>query len=192
MIYAIVLAAGRSRRMGTQKLLLPFGESTVIGHIVDQIIASPIASLRVVTGTDGGRVTEALAGRGLTFVANPNPDGEMLSSVRCGLLALPEECEAVLVALGDQPAITPALISNMIRAFEASGRGIVVPAHGGKRGHPLLFSRRYAQEVLTHYDEIGLRGLLLAHPGDVLELDVNSAGVLMDLDFPEDYRRLRP
>ena len=96
---------------------------------------------------------------------------------------------AVLVALGDQPAITAELVNAMLRAFATSGKGIVVPMHAGERGHPLLFARRYCEEVLIDYDAVGLRGVLMAHPEDVLEFDVPSSAVLSDMDSPDDYRR---
>jgi molybdenum cofactor cytidylyltransferase len=113
----------------------------------------------------------------------------MLGSVRCGLRALPPECDAVLLALGDQPAIRSALINEMLRAFDATGKGILVPVYEGKRGHPLLFSARYRDEILRRYDDIGLRGLLQVHSDNVLELAAASATVLSGMDCPEDYRR---
>jgi len=200
MIYAIVLAAGQSRRMGAQKLLLPFGGGTVIGHIAGEILRSPVARAFVVVGADSDRVIAALenecgsrnAGRtpgALSFVTNPDRNGDMLSSVRCGLRALPSDCVAALVALGDQPSITADLVVRMIRTLQTSGCGIVVPAFSGKRGHPLLFSTQCREEVLTRYDDQGLRGLLQAHPQDVFELAAETAGVLSDMDYPEDYRR---
>ncbi|MCX5684840.1 MAG: nucleotidyltransferase family protein [Planctomycetota bacterium] len=189
MTSAIVLAAGRSRRMGVQKLLLPFGGGTVIGRIVDEILRSPVAETIVVVGRDGPRIGEALASRPLRVVTNLEPDGEMLSSVRCGLRVLAPGSEAVLVALGDQPTITAGLAGRMIDAFRRGGRGILVPVHGGKPGHPILFSTRYRDEVLTRFDDVGLCGLRQAHPEDVLELCVASDGVLKDMDYPEDYRR---
>jgi len=191
MICAIILAAGRSRRMGAQKLLLPIGGGTVIGHIVDEVLRSPVDETLVVVGPDGAKVAEALAGRRVALVTNDDADGEMLSSVRCGLRALPPGCEAVLAALGDQPGITADTISRMIVAFRTGGRGIVVPVHGGKPGHPILFSVRYREEVLTRYDNVGLRGLRQAHPEDVLELSAAGPSVLTDMDVPEDYRRER-
>ena len=189
MICAIILAAGRSRRMGVQKLLLPFAGKTVIGHIVDEVLRSPVDRTIVVVGRDADRIAEALAGRRVTLVSNPDPEGEMLSSVRCGLAALPPECEAVLVLLGDQPGIAAETIRWMIDALRTGGRGIVVPVHGGKGGHPVLFSVRYREEILTHYDDVGLRGLRQAHPEDVLELPAADPSVLSDMDLPEDYRR---
>ena len=105
MICAVVLAAGLSRRMGVQKLLLPFAGKTVIAHIVDQILASNIDDIYVVVGHESERVRRELSERNVTIVSNPDYESGMLSSVRCGLAALPEECRAVLVALGDQPSI---------------------------------------------------------------------------------------
>ena len=189
MICAIILAAGRSRRMGAQKVLLPFAGRTVIGHIAGEILRSPVGQTLVVVGQDAARIAEALGGRPVTLVTNPDPGGEMLSSVRCGLRAIPQDCEAVLVALGDQPTITADLVGRMIEVYRAWGRGIVVPVYGGKSGHPVLFSARYRQEILTRYDDVGLRGLRRAHPDDVFELGEADPSVLGDMDYPEDYRR---
>lgn len=189
MISAIILAAGRSRRMGVQKLLLPFGGRTVIGHIAGEVLRSPVDRTIVVVGEDGARIAEVLGGCCLTLVANADPDADMLSSVRCGLRALPPECEAVLVALGDQPTLTADLIGRMLGAFRTAGRGIVVPVHEGRAGHPILFSARYREEILTCHDDVGLRGLRQAHPEDVFELGAASPAVLSDMDCPEDYRR---
>lgn len=195
MICAILLAAGRSERMGTQKLLLPFGpQQTVIGHIAGQLLASPVDLVFAIVGTaDAANIGRALTGasrnKRLKVVANPDPAGDMLSSVRCGLRSLPQECDAALVTLGDQPSITSALVSQMLRAFKGAGQGILVPLYGGKRGHPILFSLSYRDEVLGSHDDVGLRGLLAKHPQDVFELNVANASVLADMDYPEDYRR---
>jgi molybdenum cofactor cytidylyltransferase len=190
MIAAIVPAAGQSRRMGAQKALLPFGATTVIGHIVDRLRQGGIGDIYVVVGAHADRMAEALSGTPVHIVLNPDyRQTEMLSSIRCGLRALPEDCEAILLALGDQPAIAAKLIRAMTEAFAGSGHGIVVPVFRGRRGHPLLFARRYCEEVLSRYDEAGLRGLLAAHFEDILELCVPNAEVLSDMDHPEEYRR---
>jgi molybdenum cofactor cytidylyltransferase len=187
MICAIVLAAGRSSRMGSQKVLLPFAGQTVIGHIVYQVLAAAIDRTIVVTGPDDAAIRLALAGRRVTLVANPDSTGEMLSSVRCGLRALPPECTAAIVVLGDQPTIRTELIADLVRSFHSTRAKIVVPTCQGRRGHPLLFSADYLAEVLTQHDGVGLRGLLQAHPSDVVELEVAEAAVLTDMDSPEDY-----
>jgi molybdenum cofactor cytidylyltransferase len=189
MICAIILAAGRSRRMGTQKLLLPFGGRTVIGHIVGEVLRSPIDEVVVVVGPDSAAVADALAGMRVKIVANPDAGGEMLLSVRCGLRAMTPDCEAVLVALGDQPTITARLIGQMLEAYCEAGRSIIVPVHGGRPGHPILFSTRYRDEIMAGYDDVGLCGLRRAHASEVLELPVADSSVLSDMDYPEDYRR---
>ena len=189
MICAVVLAAGLSRRMGVQKLLLPFGGKTVIAHIVDQILASAVDEVHVVVGHEGEQIRRELSGRHVSIVSNPAYQSGMLSSVRCGLAALPQECLAVLVALGDQPSITSKLIDQMVQSFAATKKQILVPFYNGRRGHPVLFSKVYRDEILTHYDDVGMRGLLHAHPDDVFELTVSTSAVLSDMDCPEDYRR---
>jgi molybdenum cofactor cytidylyltransferase len=184
-VYAIIPAAGRSRRMGTQKLLLPFAGTTVIEHVVRQVRAAPVRGVIVVVSDGAGAVATAARRTGADVVVNPEPDSEMLDSVRCGVRALPADCDAALVATGDQPTVRPEVIREMIAA-----RGeIVVPACNGRRGHPILFTGRFFGEVLTHYDDVGLKGLLAAHPGNVREITVADDAVLEDMDDPEAYRK---
>jgi len=189
MICSIVLAAGMSRRMGVQKLLLPFAGQTVISRIVAELLGSIVNEIHVVVGHDADKITGELSGRNVSIAVNPDYEKGMLSSVRCGIRALPEQCESVLIALGDQPGITSKLVDEMAGAFAATEKGILVPLYDGKRGHPLMFSRGYCDEILKCYDDVGLRGLAPAHPEDVFELNVSSAAVLSDMDYPEDYRR---
>ncbi len=188
MVCAIILAAGKSLRMGTQKLLLPFAEQTVIAHIADQILKSPIRQVLVVTAQQSEQIAAALKGKRLSIVINPDFDGDMLSSIRCGLRAFPG-CEAILLALGDQPSINPQLIGEMIRIFETTDAQIIVPTHRGRRGHPILFSTQYCDEIQKKFDGIGLRGLLSAHPERVHELKVEDESILADMDEPKDYQR---
>lgn len=189
MICAVVLAAGLSSRMGVQKLLLPFGGKTVIAHIVDQLLASTIGEVHVVVGHQAERISGELSGRAVSIVNNPNYKSGMLSSVRCGLRNLPKQCRAVMVVLGDQPSITTELIDQMLQSFAATEKNILVPLYKGKRGHPILFSALYRNEILTQYGDVGLRGLLHGHSDDIYELAVSTASVLYDMDCPEDYRR---
>jgi len=190
-ICAIVLAAGRSRRMGVQKLLLPLAGKTVVEHIVDQVAgATSVSHIVVVTGADGKEVAAALNGRRVVVVRNPEPESEMLASVRCGLAALPEECGAILIVLGDQPAIQSEWIEKLGSVFgENGGEKIVVPVHGGHRGHPMIIPARFARELRTQYEESGVRGLLDAHGEDVVRVEWGDGDVLADMDLPSDYRR---
>jgi len=189
MICAIVLAAGESRRMGCQKLLLPFGSKTVIGHVVHELLRSDLDAVYVVVGHEGNRISEELFRNLVTVVTNPDYKLGMLSSVRCGLQAVSQHCDKVLVALGDQPAITSELVNEMVQSFSTADKGILVPVYHGERGHPILFSTRYRDEIMTSFDDSGLRGLLQSHPDDIFELTVSIPTVLSDIDSPEDYRR---
>ena len=189
MTCAIVLAAGLSSRMGVQKLLLPFGGKKVIGHIVDQLLASTVGEVHVVVGHQAERISAELSGRAVSIVNNPDYKSGMLSSVRCGLQSLPEKCRAVMVVLGDQPSITTGLINQMLQSFAMTEKTILVPLYKGKRGHPILFSSIYRDEIITQYGDVGLRGLLHGHSNDIFELAVSTASVLCDMDCPEDYRR---
>ena len=94
-----------------------------------------------------------------------------------------------MVALGDQPSIRPQLVNQILQSFASTKKQILVPLCNGKRGHPILFSAAYRDEILTHYDEVGLRGLLHAHPDDVFELVISYSSVLSDMDYPADYLR---
>jgi len=189
MICAIVLAAGRSQRMGTQKLLLPIGGKPVITRIVDQLLQSLLQEIIVVVGRDAGMVQAALPARAVTFVTNPDFDSDMISSIRCGLRTILNGCKAVLVVLGDQPNLTSQLVTRMIAAYNESGRGIIVPSLGIHRGHPVLLAARFGDELLRSDTTIGLRGLLDAHPDEIFRLDVPDASELEDMDTREDYQR---
>jgi|WetSurMetagenome_2_1015567.scaffolds.fasta_scaffold323028_2 molybdenum cofactor cytidylyltransferase len=189
MICGIVLAAGRSERMGTQKLLLPLGGKPVIARVVDELLGSSVARVLVIIGREGGRLREVLGGRAVQFVENADPASDMFGSVRCGLHRLPAECEAVLVVLGDQPGISCALVDEMIRHFRRGKSRIIVPACGGHRGHPVLFGAGFRAELLSDCADNGLRGFLDAHAGEVFGVSVSDATALEDMDTPADYQR---
>ena len=188
-VYAIIPAAGRSRRMGTQKLLLPFGGTTVIQHVVARLSAAPLRGVIAVVSDAGNAVAQAAARAGAVLVVNADPDGDMLSSVRAGLRALPRDCDGALVALGDQPTVRTPLVSALLDEFARHPASIVVPAHAGRRGHPVLFPSKCFADVLSRYEGVGLKGLLEEHAARVRELPVDDETVLHDVDDPQGYAR---
>lgn len=189
MICAIVLAAGCSSRMGTQKLLLPFGQTTVISHIVGQVNSSMVEKTYVVVGHQADKVTHELSNSAVSITYNPEYKSGMLSSIRAGLRQVTPDYSAALVVLGDQPSITSAIINEIIMASRTTEKKIVVPVYNSRRGHPIIISTAYRDEILTNYDDVGLRGILQIHNEDVFEMNVSSPAVLTDMDYPEDYHR---
>jgi molybdenum cofactor cytidylyltransferase len=192
-IAAIILAAGRSRRMGTQKLLLPWHGKMVIQQVVGEALAANLNPVVVVTGGDSAEDTaaiqQALNALPVIIANNPDRDAEMLSSVRCGLKVLPRECTAALITPGDLPAISSALIKQLTQAIEQTNRGIVVPIYQGTRGHPTIIAAKYFEEVLTQYNGVGLRGLMAAHPHDIHEVVISDPAVIAEMNTPADYQR---
>ena len=187
MIWAVILAAGESRRMGTQKLLLPFGETTVVGAVVGTALASRVDRVLVVLGADRDAVRLPLGSLGIDFAVNEDFAKGMLSSVQAGFAALPPDAEAAVVMLGDQPFLPAGVVDAVVEAFRRSGKGIVVPAFQGRRGHPVLIGLKYRDEVLALDPTDGLRRLMRAHPDDIFEAEVEDANILRDMDVPEDY-----
>lgn len=200
MIWTVVLAAGESRRMGTQKLLLPFGDATVVGAVVRTAQASRAGRTLVVLGADrevirreleplgkiGGAAGAGRAGE-IEFAVNEHYPLGMLSSIQTGFRALPPDAEAAVVVLGDQPFLPSRVIDDVIAGYEKGLHGIVIPTFQGRRGHPVLVDLKYRQEVLALDPADGLRRLMRAHPEDVRETEVGDANILRDLDTPEDY-----
>jgi molybdenum cofactor cytidylyltransferase len=188
-IAAIVLAAGESRRMGRQKLVLPYSGTTVIEHIVDQVLASDAAQTIVVTGHDSQAVEAAMLGKPVTLVENRQYKDGMLTSIRAGLQIVSPGAAGFMVVLGDQPSIDARVINQLIAGFHAVEKGIIVPLYDGDTGHPIVISMSYREDVMTKFDDTGLRGLIYGHPEYVHRLPVTTPGVLRDMDTPEDYER---
>jgi len=185
--WAIILAAGSSRRMGTQKLVLPMGTSTMIETVVDNVLKSNINQVLVVLGPDQNKIRDVLIGKPVEFCHNLNHDQGMLSSVICGFRALPENAETALIYLGDQPNITPEVTNTIIEAYDEELMGIVIPVFNNRRGHPLLVDMKYRRDVEKLDLEQGLRSLRHKFPDDVLEVEVDEPGILVDIDTKEDY-----
>lgn len=187
MICAIVLAAGSSRRMGTPKALLPFGGSTFVARMVDAFLDAGTEQTIVVTRAGDEQVPAALGTRAVRYVENPDPEGDMLSSVRCGLRALPAGATVIAVSPVDQPSISSSAVLKIFADFRAGSGPILVPVYRGRRGHPLVFAAQFRDELLSSYDGIGLRGLLQAHANDVREWTTDDPSFTQDIDTPVDY-----
>ena len=190
MIWAIVLAAGESRRMGRPKLLLPYGDRTIIETVVQNVVSSRADRVVVVLGGYRREIEEKIRGFAVKRVINRRYQEGMLSSVRRGLSALPPSARAAAFILADQPEVASSVIDLMIEAYRREKKGIVLPVYRKKRGHPLLIDLKYRREIESLSPDIGLRGLLREHRDDILEVRVSSPAVLKDIDNPDDYGRV--
>lgn len=187
-IWAIILAGGESKRMGSPKMLLPYRGATIIETVIQNIASSSVEKTLVVLGSDGDEILETISDYPVRHCFNAAYKSGMLSSVKCGFAHLPDDYLAALVFPGDQPMIGPTVTNLIIRTWRESGRGIVVPTFLGKRGHPLLIDRKYRKEIMSLDATEGLRGLALKHPGDVREIETDNPLILKDIDTAEDYR----
>jgi molybdenum cofactor cytidylyltransferase len=197
LVSGVVLAAGKSERMGLSKMSLPWGETTVLGQVVTVLLQSGLDDVLVVTG--GGREESERALRDLPrtgqvrMVFNPRyATGEMLSSLQAGFAALDERASAALFALGDQPQIEEGVVRAVLRTYQETQAALVVPSYRMRRGHPMLLSHELWAELLALRPPQTLRDLLQAHAGQIVYVNVDTPSILQDLDTPEEYRKYRP
>lgn len=187
MITGLVLAAGRSERMGTLKQLLPFGGVTLIEQVVRTLTRSRVGKDVVVAlGHRAEEIVKRVSGLPVRFAYNPDPEGDMLSSIRCGLAYIPPD-QAVLIALGDQPLVTAEIVDQLIAEYERQPEGMVLPVHEGKRGHPMIVSPAYREEILFQSLQGGLKALRDRHAESVRLVPVDTDAVLVDLDYRDEY-----
>ena len=191
-IAALVLAAGRSTRMGeTNKLLMDLHGQPMIARTVAAIAGSAVDSVVVVTGHDAEAIKAALYNARVTFAHNARYAEGMATSLKAGLGALPADADAVLICLGDMPAVSPGAIGKLIAAFNPTeGRSIIVPTFGSKRGNPVLFARAFIDEMRLSEGDVGARALLSQHSDAVYEVETD-AGVLADADTPAAFAALK-
>jgi molybdenum cofactor cytidylyltransferase len=176
--------------MGAQKMLLPFGDTTIVGAVVRTAAASRVDGTTVVLGADRDAIRAGLGGFEVTFAVNDDYRLGMLTSIQAGIRALPAAAAAAVIMLGDQPFLRASVVDAVIAAFEAGGRGLVIPTFQGRRGHPVLIGLKYREEILAIEPLEGLRALMRAHPEDILEVEVADPNILRDMDTPEDYAGL--
>jgi molybdenum cofactor cytidylyltransferase len=186
-VTAVILAAGRSTRMGgPNKLLAELGGKALVRIVTEQVLASKASDVIVVTGHQAAEVEKALGGLKVKFVRNPDFVAGLASSVKIGIAAVPATADAAVVCLGDMPLIDARLVDRLIEAF-APDRGnlIAVPVSDNRRGNPVLWSRRFFNELMTLDGDIGARHLIAKHNEAVAEVPVEGHGAFLDIDTPE-------
>jgi molybdenum cofactor cytidylyltransferase len=192
-VAGIVLAAGRSSRMGPNNKLLELVEGKpIIARVVEAAIASGAEPVIVVTGLERDRIEAALHGLGATFAHNPDFDEGMSGSIKAGLKILTKDCDGALILLGDMPEVEERDLKALIAAFADQGaEAICVPARAGRRGNPVLWGATYFPEMMQLRGDVGAKELIAEHRSHVIEVPVRSDGIFADVDTPEDLARLK-
>jgi molybdenum cofactor cytidylyltransferase len=186
-VAAVVLAAGRSTRMGAvNKMLAEIGGKPLVRIATEQALASRAKPVIVVTGREREKVEQALAGLPVRFVHNPDFADGLGGSLKAGIGAVPEESDAAIVCLGDMPQVDSGLIDKLLAAFDPErGALVVVPSIDGRRGNPVVWSRRFFADLMAISGDIGARHLIGQYAEAVVEVPVVGAAALTDVDTPE-------
>ena len=190
----IVLAAGSSSRMGSPKQLLDYGGKPLLRHAVDVALASVCGSVSrnviVVLGARAPELRPALAGAPVTILENPRWEEGMGTSIQTGVeRAQAEGLDGVILALADQPLVTPEILDRLVRTHIDSGQAIVAAQYAGTVGVPVFFSREFFPNLLALKPAQGCKGVILSHAGSAIHLDCPEAE--MDIDTPQDYDRIQ-
>lgn len=185
-IAAIVLAAGLSSRMGSNKLLAPVSGKPMVRHAVEAALSSAAEKTIVVTGHRPDDVRRALAPLTPLFVENRDYSKGLSTSLKCGLGLVPEGFDGALILLGDMPGVSAALLDRLIAAFDPSeGRAICVATRHGKRGNPVLWARRFFEEIMALEGDVGARHLIAQNAELVCEVEADDDAPLTDIDTPQ-------
>jgi molybdenum cofactor cytidylyltransferase len=186
-IAAVVLAAGRSTRMGAvNKMIAEIGGKPLVRIAAEQALASRAAPVIVVTGHQRERIEAALTGLPVRFAHNPEYGDGLGTSLKAGIAAVPEDTDGAIICLGDMPQVDAALIDRLIGAFDPErGALIVVPSIEGRRGNPVVWSRRFFHELMTIQGDIGARHLIGTYAEAVAEVPLAGDAALTDVDTPE-------
>jgi molybdenum cofactor cytidylyltransferase len=187
---ALLLAAGKSRRMGAFKPLLAFGNRTVAEACIGNLLEAGIKEIVVVIGHRAEEMRERLAHLPIRFALNAEAESEMGVSIARGVEQISPEATALFIALVDQPAIPPATIAFLNEVGEREGAKFLVPEYEGRGGHPVRIDLGFRQELMNLDSQAGLRGLFAAHREKVLRVRVDSPYVARDMDRWDDYRAL--
>ena len=192
-VAALVLAAGRSSRMGgSNKLLAEIGGRPLVRIVVDEVLRSRARPIIVVTGHQRERVEAALAGLPVDFVHNPKFADGLGTSLKTGVAAVPAQADGVIVCLGDMPQVDAALIDRLIVALDpGQGALVALPTIGGQRGNPVVWSRRFFPDLMAVEGDVGARYLIGRYAEAVVEVPLTGNAALTDIDTPEAFEAVK-
>lgn len=189
-VVAIVLAAGISSRMGKPKLLLPYGDHTIIEETVDQVLEAGYDDTVVVVGSDREEIQELLVTRPVRIAFNLNYRAGMAGSIKAGVSFIDGGASAFAVVLGDQPQIKAKTHQLVLANFRKQKKGICAPLCDGQIGHPVVFSMEYKSKMYALQGDSGARHLIEAHRDDLAELSLKAPEILPSVNTQKDYDQL--
>lgn len=189
-IVAIVLAAGISSRMGKPKLLLPFGDHTIIEETTDQVLEAGYDDTVVVVGSDRDEIQELLAARPVRIAFNLNYRAGMAGSIKAGVSFIEGGASAFSIVLGDQPQIKAKTHQLVMANFRKQKKGICAPTYEGQLGHPVIFSVAYKSRMYALQGDSGARHLIEANRADLAELALKAPEILPSVNTQKDYDTL--
>jgi molybdenum cofactor cytidylyltransferase len=190
-VAAVVLAAGQGTRMGGAKMTALFRGKPLVRHAHEAVAASGAGPLLTVVGHDATKVSVALLGITTTLVENPDYAAGLATSLKAGIAAVPDTAAGALILLGDMPLVTSAIIDRLLAAFTANPMAkAVAPTVAGRRGNPILIGRNLFDAVMQLSGDLGARKLLDAAGDDVIDVAIDDAAVLADVDTPEALAQL--
>jgi molybdenum cofactor cytidylyltransferase len=190
MLAAAILAAGESRRMGQPKALVPFQGSTFVEHLIAVTRHTRLGITRVVLGAGAEGIRVQLKIDPAWIVVNANWPKGQLSSIHAAIRSLPAGAtEGILVCPVDHPLVSADLVGRLIAAFDRGGKLIVLPRYNGRRGHPVIFRAELYQELLAAAADVGARQVVWNHAGDVMEVETEEEGVILNLNDAESLRK---
>ena len=187
-VSAVILAAGGSRRMGKPKQELKIGGKSLAGIVIDNVLASIVDEIILVT-QPGLPLTDEIISPDIKRVVNQEWKTGQSSSMKAGLEALDPESDAVMFFMADQPMVDAGIINDLLMTYHESDKPIVAPLYNGKKGSPVLFNRNLFDELKAVEGDKGGRDLLKSHPVEYVDIESPLAG--MDVDTPEEYKRLK-
>ena len=194
-ISAILLGAGESKRMGVNKLSLPWGKETVFKHCFNVLLRSRVNEVIVVLGKQSRGMRRQLEKESadltkkIIVTLNPHYKRGISTSIRRGLRVMDPRSVGILISLGDQPFLKTRTIDALIRAFDRGEGEILVPSYRGRKGHPVIFHRKYEEELVRLRGDTGGRSILQKYRGKVKRFRVRSEGVTEDIDTKEEYKK---
>lgn len=189
-VAAVILAAGMSKRMGAPKQLLKLGGATLLEHALNNVRRSQAREIVLVLGHVADAIREQTALDGVKVVINPAYEEGMGTSLRAGIAALAPESGAAMIVLADQPFVRPETLDRLIEQHRARRPQIVIPLYRGFRGNPVLLDRSVFPEIAGLAGDIGCRAIFGDHTENILKVDVDDPGILLDADTEEDFQKL--